>query len=79
MKTLAVGELKKHFSEVIDNVRDGEEIGISFGKKHELVAVIVPANKYYKKNKRKLGLLKDKATFEIKDDFKISDEELFTS
>jgi len=46
MKTLAVGELKKHFSEVIENVRDGEEIGISFGKKHELVAVIVPANKY---------------------------------
>ena len=75
MKTLQVGELKKYFSKVLDDVRNGEEVGISFGKKHELVAVLVPISKYKKKNKRKLGLLKDKASFEISKDFKISDEE----
>ena len=76
MKILAVGELKKHFSEVLDDIKKGEEIGISFGKKHELVAILVPAKKYYKKKKRKLGLLKDKASFELKENFKITDDEL---
>lgn len=79
MKTLGVGELKKHFSSILDDLRQGEEIGISFGKKHELVAVLVPAEKYYKKKKRKLGILQDKASFEMKENFKISDEELFDS
>ncbi|MFW5879485.1 MAG: type II toxin-antitoxin system Phd/YefM family antitoxin [bacterium] len=76
MKTLQVGDLKRNFSEVLNDVKNGKEIGISYGKKHELVAVLVPVKKYYKKNKRKLGLLKDKASFEIKGNFKISDDEL---
>ncbi len=77
MKTLQVGELKKRFSEVLDKVRNGEEIAVSYGKKKELVAVIVPISKYQKKNKRNIGILAGKAGFKASKDFKISEEEIF--
>jgi antitoxin (DNA-binding transcriptional repressor) of toxin-antitoxin stability system len=77
MKTLPVGEFKSHFSEIIGKVKKGEEIAISYGKKKEKVAVLVPYLKYAQKSKRKLGLLEHKASFVIHPDFKISDDELF--
>lgn len=76
MKTLQVGELKTKFSKVLDYIKNGEEVTISFGKKKEKLAVIVPYSKYKKGIHRKLGILKNKASFEIHNDFKISDEEL---
>lgn len=79
MKSLQVGELKRKFSEILDDIRQGEEITITFGKKKEKVAVLVPFGKYAKKNKRKLGLLENKASFRIKNDFEISDEEFLNS
>lgn len=79
MKTLQVGEFKKNFSEVLDTVRDGEEVTITYGKKKEKVAILVPYEKYHKKNKRKLGLLENKATYRISEDFEISDEDLLNS
>ncbi len=75
MKTLAVGEFKTHFSEIIDDVRAGEEIVITYGKKREQVAVVIPFPTYKKRNKIKLGLLQDKK-IAIKDDFKMTEEEL---
>jgi len=33
MKTLPVGEFKAHFSEVLDEVRTGAEIIITYGRK----------------------------------------------
>ena len=59
MKTLQVGEFKSHFSEVIENIKKGEEVAISFGKKKEKIAVLVPYSKYMKKVSRKIGLLKE--------------------
>lgn len=79
MKTLQVGEFKKHFSEILDTVRDGEEVTITYGKKKEKVAILVPYEKYHKKTKRKLGLLENKATCRISEDFEISDEDLLNS
>jgi prevent-host-death family protein len=76
MKTMQVGELKAHFSEVLDEVKKGREIGISYGRKKETVAVLIPYDTYRNKTKRKLGLYKGKATVVIKDDFKMTDEEL---
>lgn len=76
MKTFQVGELKSKFSKIIEDLKHGEEIVISFGKKKEKIAVIIPFSKYIKKNKRKLGLLEKKASYKIVSDFKISDEEL---
>ncbi len=75
MKTLPVGEFKTHFSEVIDDVRSGEEIIITYGKKKENVAVIIPYREYKKRNSIKLGLLRDK-TFKVKSDFEMTEEEL---
>lgn len=74
MKTFTVGDFKTHFSEIIERVRAGEEIIISYGKKKENVAVLVPYAAY-KTKKIRLGLLQDKA-LKIHDDFKLTEEEL---
>ena len=76
MKTMPVGQLKTHFSEVIEAVKKGEQVVISYGKKKKNIAVIVPYSQYEKKNGVKLGLLKDKAKCEFADDFEMTTEEL---
>ena len=77
MKTLQVGEFKSHFSEVIENIKKGEEIAISFGKKKEKIAVLIPYTKYTKKSIRKIGLLEKKGFFKMSSGYKITDEEFF--
>jgi len=79
MQTLTVGELKARFSEVLEKVKNGEEIIISYGKKRERVAVLLPYSRYDQKQQRKLGLLKGRAACIIHKDFKISDEEMLLS
>jgi prevent-host-death family protein len=74
MKTYQVGEFKTHFAEIIERVRAGEEIIISYGKKKENVAVLIPYAAY-KTKKIRLGLLQEKR-LTIHDDFKMSAEEL---
>jgi prevent-host-death family protein len=79
IKRYGIGDLKTNFAEILAAVRAGEEIGISYGRKTEMVAVIIPISQYQKKAaKRKLGLLSSKKEgFRIAEDFEISDEELF--
>ena len=76
MKTMQVGELKAHFSEVIDDVKQGEEIVITRGRKRENVAVLIPYSTYKQKNSIKLGVLKDKVTVTFADDFEMDPSEL---
>ena len=76
MKTMPVGELKTHFSEVIEAVKKGEQIVISYGKKKKKIAVIVPFSQYAKENAIKLGLLKNKANCQFAADFEMTTEEL---
>lgn len=76
MQTMSVGHFKSHFSQVIDLVHNGEDIVISYGKKKEKIAVLVPFDRYEGKPKRVLGVLSGKASFAISADFKISDDEL---
>lgn len=75
MNKVPVGELKKHFSEIIDRIKLGEEVIITYGKKKESVAVIVPYTSYIKKNKIRLGALQHKK-MRIRDAFEMSEEEL---
>ena len=75
MKTFPVGELKTHFSEILSDVKAGEEVVITYGKKKENIAVIIPYAEYKKKNSIRLGLLKDKK-MKIHGDFEMSEEEL---
>ncbi len=76
MKNVQVGELKSKFSRVLEDIKKGEEYVISFGKKKEKVAVIIPYAKYKKNISRKLGILEHKASFAIHGDFKLSDDEM---
>ena len=79
MQTLTVGELKTGFSEVLKKIRNGEEIVISYGKKREKVAVLVPYSTYASTPERSLGLLKNRAECIIHDDFEISEKEMLAS
>ena len=78
MQTMTVGHFKSHFSQVLDFVQHGEDVVISYGKKKEKIAVLVPYDRYEGKSQRILGLLADKATFAIAADFKINDDELLS-
>jgi antitoxin (DNA-binding transcriptional repressor) of toxin-antitoxin stability system len=75
MKTIQVGELKTNFSSLLKEIQLGNEIVISFGRKKEKIAIIVPYEAYMKKNKRKLGSLKEHGKLEM-NDFEMTNEEL---
>jgi len=75
MKTMSVGEFKAHFSEVIEQVKAGEKIEVTFGKKKEVIGYFIPEVQKETK-KRKLGILDGKAKVTFHDDFKMSAEEL---
>jgi prevent-host-death family protein len=75
MKTMPVGELKARFSQVLEEVKGGEEIVVSYGKKHENVAVLIPYATYRKRNQIRLGLLENQGSAEFTDDFKMTSEE----
>ncbi len=79
MQTLTIGELKTNFSEVLKKIRNGQEIVISYGKKREKVAVLIPYSTYASTPERSLGLLKNRAECLIHDDFEISEEEMLAS
>ena len=78
MKTLAVGEFKTHFSEVLDEVRNGEEFVVCYGRKKEKVAVVIPYEKYTKQPVV-LGVMEGIASYRINDDFEMTDEEFLDS
>lgn len=75
MKTVSVGEFKSKFALVLEWIKNGEEVIISYGRKKKEVAVLMDIAKYNKPGKRKLGLLKGKATARFADTFKMSTEE----
>lgn len=75
MERMTVGEFKAHFSDVLKKVQAGKEIGISYGKKKEIVARLVPPESN-KGIKRKIGLLEGKASVKFNKEYKITEEEL---
>ena len=78
MKTMSVGEFIANFSQVLKMVLAGEEIGILYGRKKEIVAKMVP-NIIEKKQRRKLGILEGKGKIVFGSDFKITEEEFLSS
>ena len=78
MKTLSVAQVKTHLSSLLKEVESGNEIAISFGKKRETIAVIVPYLEYKRSKKRKLGSLKGKMSVIFKNDFKMTNEEFIS-
>jgi antitoxin (DNA-binding transcriptional repressor) of toxin-antitoxin stability system len=74
METMSVGEFKSNFSEVLKRVLAGEEIGILYGKKKEIVARLVPKSPA-KKPKRKIGILEGKGKVIFNAGFKMTEKE----
>ncbi len=77
MIALTVGELKAQFSHVISQVQLGEDVGVLYGKAKKPVAVITqkPLLEKNNKEKRKLGIYENKASYSENANFKISVEE----
>ena len=76
MQNVTIGEFKSRFSHLLNLVRQGEEIVISYGKKKEKVAIVIPfRGESDKKESRHIGILKGKGTYKIKDNFKMTEEE----
>ena len=75
MKAMAVGELKTNFSKVLEEVKQGNKVGIVYGRAKKPVAMIVPFSEE-KKAKRKIGILDGKVTIQFKEDFEMTAEEL---
>ena len=79
MKTMTVAQFKSHFSEVLQILKSGEEIAVSYGKKHETIGVFMPFSKYYSQKPRKLGILNGKATFNRLEIVVLTFEDFFNS
>jgi antitoxin (DNA-binding transcriptional repressor) of toxin-antitoxin stability system len=73
MKTMSVGEFKTHFSDVIEQVKAGEEIAVTYGRKKELIGYFSPEKQ--QKPKRNLGILEGKATFTFAPDSDVTAED----
>ena len=81
MNTIQVGKLKAEFSSVLEKIQNnGEKFVIEYGKKHKKIALIIPYDKSYEKQEeRKFGILKNKASVIINNDFGMTDEEMLGS
>jgi hypothetical protein len=75
MKTMTVGEFKAKFSDVIAQVKAGEEIAVTFGKKKEVIGYFKPEAAAPNMKKRVLGVIEGKATAVFKKDFEITEVE----
>ena len=74
MKAKSIGEFKTHFSEILQEVRDGNKVGVLYGRAKKPVAMLVPYSE--EKAERKIGILDGKVTIQFKDDFEMTAEEL---
>jgi antitoxin (DNA-binding transcriptional repressor) of toxin-antitoxin stability system len=75
MKAMPVGEVKTHFSEILEEVKQGNRIGILYGRTKKPVAMIVPYSEE-KMPRRKIGILDGKMKIKFRDDFEMTTEEL---
>jgi len=76
MKSIQVGEFKARFAEMLDAVKAGETVVISYGRKREKVAALVPYPQVRGPARRGLGVLAGRARVRFAKDFSIGDEEL---
>jgi len=73
MKTMTIGEFKEHISDVIEQVKAGEEIAVTNGETQEVIGHFLPEKP--QKPKVKLGIMQGKAKFTFSPDFKMTEEE----
>lgn len=78
MPQLTVGQVKTHFSEVLQKVQQGKSVSITYGKNKKKVAALIPYNQLPQKTFI-LGILEGKASFMLHNDFEMTDDELLHS
>jgi antitoxin (DNA-binding transcriptional repressor) of toxin-antitoxin stability system len=78
MKRFTVGEFKALFAAVLKEVQAGHPIAVTYGKKRETLAALVPYDQYVKTTQRQLGILQDKVSYHMHNDFTITDEEFLS-
>jgi len=76
MKVLQLAEAKTHFSSILKDVEAGNEIAITYGKKKQKIAVIIPYRKWKSSKRRQLGTLEGIMSVSFSDTFAMTDEEL---
>jgi antitoxin (DNA-binding transcriptional repressor) of toxin-antitoxin stability system len=74
IKEMTVGEIKTHFSEILQEVKTGKKFGILYGRTKKPIAMIVPYDEG--KSERKIGILDGKIKIEFRHDFEMTSEEL---
>lgn len=80
MKTLSSAQFKAEFSKVVAELKKGNEVAITYGRKKEPLGTIVPQNKLKKPDYSvKLGDLKAKGWKYKMKNFEMTDEEFLNS
>ena len=74
---MTVGDFKAQFSSVLDQVMQGEEIQILYGRAKKPVAYFSKITETPKRKKRPLGLYEGKASYWEDESFEITPEWLF--
>lgn len=74
MKVVPVAEFKARLSDLLDLVRSGETVVVSFGRNHVPVAALVPIDQVQPHPSRRLGVLAGQAAVRFAEDFAMDDE-----
>jgi antitoxin (DNA-binding transcriptional repressor) of toxin-antitoxin stability system len=77
MKTMIVGDFKTIFSAALKEVEAGEKIAITFGRKKEVRAMLVPSESEAEPKKRKLGILEGNVTAKFIGGHNTTEEEFY--
>lgn len=77
MKQMTVGDFKAQFSSVLDQVMQGEEIQILYGRAKKPVARLTKFTESNKRKRRPLGMYNETASYWEDENFEITPEILF--
>lgn len=81
MKTTecTVGEFKARFSECLKRIEQGEVVAITYGRKRDVVAMLVSPPSKNGSKKRKLGKFAGKFEVKFSPDWKITEDEFLSA
>jgi antitoxin (DNA-binding transcriptional repressor) of toxin-antitoxin stability system len=78
MEAFQVSELKARFSDILSRVKQGEKIGILYGRNKRLIAVISPCEEK-KRPERDIGILEGRAKVKFAENYKMTEEDFLRS
>jgi antitoxin (DNA-binding transcriptional repressor) of toxin-antitoxin stability system len=80
MKTMTTAKFKANFSSVVEELKKGNDVAITYGRNKTPLATMVPQSKFKKPNfSVTLGDLKDQGKTYKLHNFEMTDDELLSS